>query len=114
MGRIPSNASGRLAAIEHAERAVERSVSGSRSRKAIAERTGVSVRSVLALREPACGPGNRAGEPRRIRQTAYVSRTPERYDPGLASLAITAGYGRSRSAVETLERAARVEKEAIE
>jgi hypothetical protein len=42
--RIRSHASGQLAAIERAERALERLAPGSRSREAIAERTGVSVR----------------------------------------------------------------------
>jgi RNA polymerase primary sigma factor len=51
--RIPSNASHRLARILRAERELERSARGSPSTEAIAERTGLSVRGVRALREAA-------------------------------------------------------------
>ena len=51
--RIPSNASDRLAAIQRAERELERLAAGSPSTEAIAERTGFSVRRVRALREAA-------------------------------------------------------------
>jgi RNA polymerase primary sigma factor len=51
--RIPSGASDRLAAIRRAERELERLGPGSPSSKAIAERTGLSVRRVEALREAA-------------------------------------------------------------
>ena len=51
--RIPSNASDRLAAIQRAERELERLASGSPSTEAIAERTGFSIRRVQALREAA-------------------------------------------------------------
>jgi RNA polymerase primary sigma factor len=51
--RIPSNASDRLAAVQRAERDLQRLASGSPSPEAIAERTGFSVRRVQALREAA-------------------------------------------------------------
>jgi RNA polymerase primary sigma factor len=51
--RIPSNASDRLAAVQRAERELERLAPGSPSTEAIAERTGFSVRRVQALREAA-------------------------------------------------------------
>jgi RNA polymerase primary sigma factor len=51
--RIPSNASDRLAAVQRAQRELERSAAGSPSTEAIAERTGFSVRRVRALREAA-------------------------------------------------------------
>jgi RNA polymerase primary sigma factor len=51
--RIPSSASGRLAAIHRAEHELERLAPGSPSTEAIAERTGFSVRRVQALREAA-------------------------------------------------------------
>src|SRR4051812_46765532 len=51
--RIPSNASDRLAAIQRAERELERLAPGSPSTEAIAERTGFSVGRVQALREAA-------------------------------------------------------------
>jgi len=51
--RIPSNASDRLAAIHRAERELERLAAGSPSSEAIAERTGLSVRRVRALRQAA-------------------------------------------------------------
>jgi len=51
--RIPSNSSDRLAAIQRAERELERLAPGSPSTEAIAERTGFSVRRVQALREAA-------------------------------------------------------------
>ena len=51
--RIPSHASVRLAAVQHAERELERLAPGSPSSEAIADRTGFSVRRVQALREAA-------------------------------------------------------------
>src|SRR4051794_27179497 len=51
--RIPSNSSDRLAAIQRAERELERLAPGSPSTAAIAERTGFSVRRVQRLREAA-------------------------------------------------------------
>jgi RNA polymerase primary sigma factor len=51
--RIPSNASDRLAAIQRAERELERLAPGAPSTEAIAERSGFSVRRVEALREAA-------------------------------------------------------------
>jgi RNA polymerase primary sigma factor len=51
--RIPSNASDRLAAVQRAERELERLAPGSPSTQAIAARTGLSVRRVQALREAA-------------------------------------------------------------
>ena len=51
--RIPSNASDRLSAVHRAEHELERSASGSPSTEVIAERTGLSVRRVQALREAA-------------------------------------------------------------
>ena len=51
--RIPSNASDRLSAVHRAEHELERSAAGSPSTEAIAERTGLSVRRVQALREAA-------------------------------------------------------------
>ena len=51
--RIPSNAADRLAAIRRAESELERLAPGSPSTEAIAERTGLSVRRVQALREAA-------------------------------------------------------------
>src|SRR4051794_41265171 len=51
--RIPPDASDRLAAIQRAERELERVAPGSPSTEAIAERTGFSVRRVRALREAA-------------------------------------------------------------
>jgi RNA polymerase primary sigma factor len=51
--RIPSNASDRLAAIQRAERELERLTPGSPSTEAIAERTGFTVRRVQTLREAA-------------------------------------------------------------
>ena len=51
--RIPSHASDRLAAVQHAERELERSAPGSPSSEAIADRTGFSVRRVQALRQAA-------------------------------------------------------------
>jgi len=51
--RIPSNASDRLAAVQRAERELERLAPGSPSTEAIAERTGFSVRRVQALRDSA-------------------------------------------------------------
>ena len=51
--RIPSKASDRLSAVQRAEHELERSASGSPSTEAIAERTGLSVRRVQALREAA-------------------------------------------------------------
>src|SRR3954469_7265845 len=51
--RIPSNASDRLAAIQRAERELERLGPGSPPTEAIAERTGFSVGRVQALREAA-------------------------------------------------------------
>ena len=51
--RIPPNASDRLAAIQRAERELERLAPGSPTTEAIAERTGFSVRRVQALREAA-------------------------------------------------------------
>jgi RNA polymerase primary sigma factor len=51
--RIPSSASGRLAAVQRAERELERLAVGSPSTEAIAERTGFSVRHVRALRDAA-------------------------------------------------------------
>jgi RNA polymerase primary sigma factor len=52
--RIPAGASDRLAAIQRAERELERLAPGAPSVEAIAERTGFSVRRVAALREAAC------------------------------------------------------------
>jgi RNA polymerase primary sigma factor len=51
--RIPSNASDRLAAIQRAERELERLAPGAPSTEAIAERTGFSARRVQTLREAA-------------------------------------------------------------
>ena len=51
--RIPSDASNRVAAVQRAERELERLAPGSPSTEAIAERTGFSVRRVQALREAA-------------------------------------------------------------
>jgi RNA polymerase primary sigma factor len=51
--RIPPNASRWLAAIRRAERELERLAPGSPSTKAIAERTGLSIRRVHTLREAA-------------------------------------------------------------
>jgi RNA polymerase primary sigma factor len=51
--RIPSSASAGLAAIQRAEGELERLAPGSPSTEAIAERTGLSVRRVPALREAA-------------------------------------------------------------
>src|SRR4051794_32310689 len=51
--RIPSNASDRLAAIQRAERELERLAPGSPSTEAIAERTGFNLRRAHALREAA-------------------------------------------------------------
>jgi RNA polymerase primary sigma factor len=51
--RIPSNASDRLAAIHRAEGELERIAPGSSSSEAIAERTGLALRRVRALREAA-------------------------------------------------------------
>jgi RNA polymerase primary sigma factor len=70
--RIPSNASDRLAAIQRAERDLERLAPGAPSTQAIAERTGLSARRVQALREapsvtasldePIGGDGSRLGD----------------------------------------------------
>jgi RNA polymerase primary sigma factor len=51
--RIPSHASDRRAAIQRAERELERHVGGAPSTQAIAEHTGLSVGRVHALREAA-------------------------------------------------------------
>ena len=51
--RIPSNASGQLAAMHRAEHELEKLAPGSPSTDAIAERTGLSVRRVQTLREAA-------------------------------------------------------------
>jgi len=51
--RIPSNASNQLAAIQRAQRELERLAPGSPSTQAIAEHTGFSARRVRALREAA-------------------------------------------------------------
>jgi RNA polymerase primary sigma factor len=51
--RIPPNASDRLAAVQRAERELERLAPGPPSIDAIAERTGFSVRRVQVLREAA-------------------------------------------------------------
>ncbi len=51
--RIPAHASSRLAAIQRAEQELGRGVCGPAYAEAIAERTGISVRRVRALREAA-------------------------------------------------------------
>jgi RNA polymerase primary sigma factor len=51
--RIPPHASDRLAAVQRAERELERLTTGSPSTEAIAEHTGLSLRRVQVLREAA-------------------------------------------------------------
>ena len=51
--RIPSDASNRVAAVQRAERELERLAPGSPTTEAIAERTGFSVRRVQTLRDAA-------------------------------------------------------------